>query len=284
MMAPFEVENLWKRFGATEALRGITTRFVKGLNVVLGPNGSGKTTLLKILVGLTKPSSGKVTSLGMDPVKHSNKILRLVGVFIEGYQLPWWLSGKELAKMMASERGTPWSMVKELAEELGVVSYWERAVRSYSSGMRKKVELLLAFASAREALLLDEPFTLLDRNSVNVVSKLIERFSRDIPVIVATHVEAPCIDNADKAIVLVGGEIVKEVLRGEVPSYVCRVVNLDVFLESVSKIRDRIDRLDLSRDIALLKLRDSRAIELILGIEDCVPSLRSIVRYEELLS
>ncbi len=284
MTAPFEVRNVWKRFGATEALRGVTTSFVKGLNVVVGPNGSGKTTLLKILVGLAKPSSGKVISLGLDPSRDAPKVLRLVGLFIEGYQLPWWLSGESLARILSYERGVKWSLVKELAEELGVSSYWKRVVRGYSSGMRKRLELLLAFACAREALVLDEPFTLLDKASVKIVSDLIERFAKNVPVVVATHVEAPCVDSADKEVILIGGEIAKEVRRDEVPNYVCRVRDAEAFLRSVAIAREGIEKLELQGDVALLKVRDPRAINALNGIESCTPSMRGALSYEELVS
>ncbi|MEB3859604.1 MAG: ABC transporter ATP-binding protein, partial [Desulfurococcales archaeon] len=180
-MPVFEARGVWKRYGATVALSEVTVDYDAGLNLIMGPNGSGKSTLLRILVGLTKPSKGIVRSFGVDPWRHRTGILKRTGLAVEGQYLPPLAPGREYLRLFAKNRGLGWSELERIAGELGVTGYWDKPIASYSMGMRKRILLAQAFLGARDALVLDEPYTLLDPRTVGVVNKLIEEHARDIP-------------------------------------------------------------------------------------------------------
>jgi ABC-type multidrug transport system ATPase subunit len=185
----FVAFDVTKRFGPTVALDRVTVEFDRGLNILLGPNGSGKSTLLKLWSGLLKPTSGGVRVFNLDPWRRRADVMRRLSVFFEDLPAPWWLSGEEYARVVAEKRGIEWSRVREYAERLGVTTYWGRLVRGYSSGMRKKLMLLTVLSADVEGYILDEPYTLLDKEALRVVDEIISEKVRDgRVVVVATHI------------------------------------------------------------------------------------------------
>ena len=185
----FRALNVVKRFGPTVALDDVSVEFGSGLNLLLDPNGSGKSTLLKLWCGLIRPARGRVEVFGLDPWARRVDVMRRVSAFFEDVPAPWWLSGEEFLRVVAEKRGVSWSTVKEYAERLGVTGYWRKLIRGYSSGMRKKVMLLATLVADVNGYILDEPYTLLDKDSVRVVDEIItEKVRSGRIVVVATHI------------------------------------------------------------------------------------------------
>jgi len=185
----FTARYVTKKFGATKALDNVSVEFERGLNILLGPNGSGKSTLLKLWSGLLKPTKGEVGVYGLDPWRHRARVMERISVFFEDLQAPWWLSGEEYARFVAEKRGTPWSRVREYADRLGVSSYWSRLIRGYSSGMKKKLMLLTVLSADSEGYILDEPYTLLDKDALRVIDEIIaEEVKEGRVVVIATHI------------------------------------------------------------------------------------------------
>ena len=208
-MSIVRIVGVWKYFGATKALENLTLELGKGLHLLLGSNGSGKTTLLKLVCGLLKPTRGKIYVKDLDPWKERAKIMEFVNAEFEDNTIPWWLSGREFLRFVSDQRGIKWSEVVELAERLGVTSYWHRSIRGYSSGMRKRIILLSALIGHSEILILDEPYTLLDRESINVLNKIIaEKLSETEAIIVASHVFTGVEELATTITILANGRIV----------------------------------------------------------------------------
>ncbi|MEM0024060.1 MAG: ABC transporter ATP-binding protein [Thermofilaceae archaeon] len=208
-------ENLTKRFGFTVALKGVNLKLRPGLHLLLGPNGSGKTTFLKLVVGMLKPSSGRIRVLGLDPWRDYVKLSERVSFAFEGLPLPWWVTGREFLRALASMRGGA-SRLNEAADLLGVSSYWGKLPFTYSSGMAKRLILLTALAFDAQLYVLDEPFTLLDRETVNaVVGECARLVEEGRTLLVATHYIPPGLSGvAESLIRFEGGEVV-EVLQGE---------------------------------------------------------------------
>ncbi|MEB3805938.1 MAG: ABC transporter ATP-binding protein [Desulfurococcales archaeon] len=216
----FEIvfEGVWKRYGLWYALRDVSFSFTgPGLLLVYGPNGSGKTTLAKIILGLARPSRGRVIVGGVDPATQPRRVQGMIANLLEGVAVPSWLTGRELARYYARTRGVPWSLVVEEAETLGVTGYWGRVIAGYSMGMRKKLLLALALAGSREAeaLLLDEPYTFLDAASRERVAERIRSVSREKTVVVATHLITGAEEEAREALVLDNGRLVARLRRSE---------------------------------------------------------------------
>ncbi len=280
----FVLENVWKKYGATIALKGVSASFGRGLSVVIGPNGSGKSTMLKIMIGLVKPSRGKVLSLETDPWRNRDKILTRIGIGLEGMNMPWWMTGMDMLKLYSSQHDIRWEDILNYAELLGVTEYWNRLIRGYSMGMRKKLLLAAAFSGAREALILDEPFTLLDTASVQVVDDLITKFSREIPVIVATHVVTESIMKANTVTVLHEGKIIaKASLEGDAfQDYICTVSDLEKAIKSLKRLGD-LESLSYRGNRLSISFKEKVKLGNLEGVIECTPTLMRWLHYSELL-
>ncbi|NPA97251.1 MAG: ABC transporter ATP-binding protein [Crenarchaeota archaeon] len=198
-----EVVELWKRFRATLALKGVTASFGNGLNVVLGPNGSGKSTLLMIMAGLLKPSKGRVSFLGVDPWRDPRFVHENCSMYLEDSGLPQWMKGIDLLKSIPQ---VDWDRVERLSKDLSVESYWRRYIFTYSSGMAKKIALMACLCKDAKVYILDEPFTNLDAAAINAIVSVLGELSRSSTVIVATHVIPPRLSELiSKLVILVDG-------------------------------------------------------------------------------
>lgn len=181
-----EAVSLCKRFGFDWALRDVNLRLEKGLHLLMGPNGSGKTTFLKLAVGMLKPTSGSIRVFGLDPWRDFGKLAGRVSVMFEGTPLPWWLTGVEFAEQVLRARRRS-AIAEELFSSLAIEEYWERYTFTYSSGMKKRLQLAVALGLEADLYVLDEPFTLLDEQSLEVVTRFISELSSNATILIATH-------------------------------------------------------------------------------------------------
>lgn len=220
-----EADKLSKKYRSTWALRNVTfTIKGKGLTVVYGPNGSGKSTLLRLIAGLEKPSIGTIMVNGVEPGKDVGKINRAIAYYAEGTWVPPYYTGVELVEHFIRSTRIDAGLIKDLADSMGVTAYWRKMVAGYSMGMRKKLILLLTMAEAEESdiILLDEPYTLLDTSTKNLIGEWINRVSRKKLVLNATHILTEAEEHAYYGMVLVNGKL-KTMLKAESsPSIICR--------------------------------------------------------------
>lgn len=181
-------KKVWKRYGMTVALKDVTLCLEEGLHVLVGPNGSGKSTFLKIILGFLQPTSGEVLVLGRNPWSHYPELSRSIAFSLEGMPLPWWKSGYDFLNDVCRMRGCEWDRLLRAASHLDVRNYWHRSIAGYSSGMKKKIILLLALGFDAKLYVFDEPFTLIDRDTLTkVIDSIIELTENGRTVIVATH-------------------------------------------------------------------------------------------------
>jgi len=221
---PIRGEGFWesiryvfsRRYKDVEAVKGISFRINKGEVVgFLGPNGAGKTTTMKMLVGLIKPTSGKVRVLGYDPfTRHRDFLRRITLVMGQKQQLIWDLPPIDSLRINAAVYEIPEDVFKErlklLAEMLDVERRLYQPVRKLSLGERMKAELLAALIHNPEVLFLDEPTLGLDVSAQisirNFLREYNERFGATI--ILTSHymgdIEALC----DRAMVIHRGRLI----------------------------------------------------------------------------
>ncbi len=207
------VESLYKRYFRIYALEDVGFIIKRNEHtLILGANGSGKSTLIRILSGLTKPTKGYVSVLGLNPFKNHHILCRRIGVLLDNHVLPWWMSGYEFLRFFSEIRGVDWKIIIELADMLGVRSYWFKKIFTYSEGMKKKIALIQALASARELLLLDDPFAFLDHRSRRIVVEILKELSNsNVTIMLTTHTLVKGLQNIfRKAIVLDNGRKVFE--------------------------------------------------------------------------
>ncbi len=155
-------EAVVKRFGRTEALRGVDLVVDRGdLFGYLGPNGAGKTTTLRLLMGLTRPTSGRVEVLGLDAWGHRDELHRRVGYVPGDVSLYPRLTGQEHVDFVGHLHGLGRPPgAGRLAERLDIDL--DRPARELSRGNRQKLALVLALMFRPELLVLDEPSSGLD--------------------------------------------------------------------------------------------------------------------------
>lgn len=163
----FAVGGVYKHFDETKALDGVSLSAQAGtIFGLLGPNGAGKTTLVRLLSTLITPDKGNVEVLGVDAVKHPQQVREMIGLagqfaavdeFQTGFENVY-MTGRlyHLSPKLAKQRAL------ELLERLGLAEAAKRPVRTYSGGMRRRLDLGASLVGQPQVMFLDEPTTGLD--------------------------------------------------------------------------------------------------------------------------
>ncbi len=156
------IKDLVKKFGDIIAVNGLNLEIKKGeLFGLLGPNGAGKTTTINVLSGLLKPSEGTAYVGGYDVRKDLKKIKELIGVCPQEASVFKFLSGRENIELFGNLHGMPKKKIKERTDSLLKLANFtetsKRKAKSYSGGMTRQLNLLIALISDPKIAFLDEP-------------------------------------------------------------------------------------------------------------------------------
>jgi ABC-2 type transport system ATP-binding protein len=165
--AAIVAEGLGKRFGPVLALDGVDLMLAAGgVLGLLGPNGAGKTTLVRILATLLRPDRGQARVAGLDVTGQPQAVRRLIGLSGQYAAVDPFLTGQENLAMIGRLHGLPRRQARrraaELAGRLGLADAAGRLARTYSGGMRRRLDLAASLLAAPPVLFLDEPTTGLD--------------------------------------------------------------------------------------------------------------------------
>ncbi|HET9921188.1 MAG TPA: ATP-binding cassette domain-containing protein [Ktedonobacteraceae bacterium] len=160
-------EGLEKRYGKTIALRGLNLKAEQGTVLgLLGPNGAGKTTAVRILTTLLKPDAGRAEVIGLDVVKQADMLRSRIGLAGQYAAVDENLTGYENLKMFGQLYHLPGKVARRRADELlerfDLVDAAGRTVKTYSGGMRRRLDLAASLIMSPPVLFLDEPTTGLD--------------------------------------------------------------------------------------------------------------------------
>lgn len=191
-----EIANLTKVYSnGLTALSNLTLNIGEGILALLGPNGSGKTTLMKILVGVLRPTSGKVRILGRDLRHIRSEDKKNIGYQPENPGLYQDLTGKEFLEYMGRLTGLTAKKAKNKTEEMlewADLERWKSSkIRTYSSGMRQKLAFVQSLMSDPKILLLDEPTKGLDPVAREEILRMVKQMTcSGKTVILATHLLA----------------------------------------------------------------------------------------------
>lgn len=208
---PVQLSNLERRFGRVQALAGLSwSAPAGGITVVLGPNGAGKSSAIDAAVGLSRPDSGTVRVLGVDPARAGAEHRARVGVMLQSGGLPNGTTASRLLAHLARLYTHP-ANVSALAERLGVDEFAGRTVRRLSGGQKQRLALAAALVGRPEVLFLDEPSAGLDPHGRLEVWQLV-RETRDsgTTVVVTTHSFEEAQRLADHVVVMHRGRTVAE--------------------------------------------------------------------------
>jgi ABC-2 type transport system ATP-binding protein len=175
-----EAHGLTKRFGTVEALAGLDLVAHSGQVVaVLGPNGAGKTTFVRTVATLARPDGGTLRVAGIDAVRHPDQVRRVIGLAGQYAAVEASMTGRENLKMVArlfgQSRRQAAVNAESVLQQFGLTDAADRMVRTYSGGMRRRLDLGASLVGAPRLLLLDEPTTGLDPRSRNELWEAIRR-------------------------------------------------------------------------------------------------------------
>jgi ABC-2 type transport system ATP-binding protein len=167
-----EAHGLTKRFKTTEALAGLDLVAERGqVTAILGPNGAGKTTFIRMVATLLLPDAGSLTVAGIDAIREPEKVRRAIGLAGQSAAVESAMTGRENLELIGRLFGHTARQAKVSAgvvlDLLGLGDAADRLARTYSGGMRRKLDLGASLVGAPELLLLDEPTTGLDPRSRN---------------------------------------------------------------------------------------------------------------------
>jgi ABC-2 type transport system ATP-binding protein len=208
-----EAHGVRKAFGETQAVDGLDLAIAQGtVLALLGPNGAGKTTTIRILTTLLKPDSGTVTVAGHDLGREPNKVRGKIGLAGQSVTIDEYLSGLQNLTMIgrlyrfgrkdARRRGL------ELVERFGLADAAGRPVKTYSGGMRRRLDLAASLIAAPPVLFLDEPTAGLDPESRTTAWEVIRRLVREgTAVLLTTQYIEEADQIADTATIINHGRI-----------------------------------------------------------------------------
>ena len=200
MTDAIETRGLAKRFGDTRALDGVDLSIAQGtVYGLLGPNGAGKTTTIRILATLLSPDAGSATVLGHDVVRDARRVREKVSLTGQYASVDEDLTGHENLVLMGRLLGLSWRDAKaravELLDAFGLAEAAARQVRTYSGGMRRRIDIAASLVAIPEILFLDEPTTGLDPRSRNQVWELVRRIAGEGTTVLLT---TQYLDEADR--------------------------------------------------------------------------------------
>ncbi|MGD8149037.1 ABC transporter ATP-binding protein [Ornithinimicrobium sp. Y1694] len=197
-----------RRFGQTEALRGLTWDAQVGeVTCVLGPNGAGKTTAMEIATGLQHADHGEVRVLGRDPWGAPAEHRARVGVMLQDGGLPQSVRPGPLLRHLSRFWSDP-ADVEQLMTRLDIPAFDRTTIRRLSGGQRQRVALAAALVGRPDVVFLDEPTAGLDPHARRDVHALIRSTADDgATMIVTTHSFDEAERLADRVVVIVAGRV-----------------------------------------------------------------------------
>ncbi len=209
-----QIDNVHKSFGKVKVLEGIDLKIPRGTIVaLLGPNGAGKTTIVKILSTLLKPDDGKVNIEGYNVVHDADDVRSLIGLTGQYAAIDEYLTGRENLKMMGrlyhlSKKDTA-RRAEELLKQFDLVDAANRYAKTYSGGMRRRLDLAASLIATPPIIFMDEPTTGLDPRSRLSMWKIIQDLVKEGTTILLTTQQLEEADHlADHIVVLDGGKII----------------------------------------------------------------------------
>ncbi|HYL40964.1 MAG TPA: ATP-binding cassette domain-containing protein, partial [Candidatus Binatus sp.] len=214
-----------RSFGATEAVRGVDVAIEDGeIYGFLGPNGAGKTTLVRMLCTLLRPTTGSASVAGFDVVRQATEVRLRIGVALQEAALDPGQTGSELlalqARLFGLSVGPARRRIAELGELVDLGSALDRPVRTYSGGMRRRLDLALALVHDPAVLFLDEPTTGLDPVSRRQIWAEVRRLNteRGLTVFLTTQYLEEADALASRVGIIAAGRIVAEGTPDELKS------------------------------------------------------------------
>lgn len=236
-----EVNSLTKRFGDTIVLRGIDLSVDRGTVLgVLGPNGAGKTTVINCLTTLLRPDGGQATIAGYDVVAQPEAVRSLIGLTGQFAAVDEVLTAREnlilFSRLLRLSSGAAKKRAQELLAQFDLTDAADRPVKTFSGGMRRRLDLAASIVVSPLVLFLDEPTTGLDPRSRQQLWSVVKDLkNQGITIILTTQYLEEADALADQIVVIDQGQVIAEgtvdELKDKVGGKFCelRLANLEDF-------------------------------------------------------
>ena len=211
-----EVRGLHKSYGQVEAVRGIDLFVSNGeVFALLGPNGAGKTTMVEILEGHRDRSAGDVSVLGYDPGRNDQALKRRIGIVLQSTSVEPYLSVEETINLFRGYYPHPLPL-EQILEVIGLREQRRTRVKRLSGGQQRRLGVAIGLAGDPELLFLDEPTTGFDPSARRGAWEMIRNLqSLGKTILLTTHYMDEAEHLADRAAIIVDGEMVAEGTPGE---------------------------------------------------------------------
>ena len=255
-----EAKNLVKKFGDFTAVDGVSFRVPKGSVLgVLGPNGAGKTTCVQMMTTLLTPTSGTAIVAGYDVVSEPHKVRQSMGLTAQAATVDELLTGRENLRMIGDLYGLPRKEVKsradELLEKFSLSDAANKVAKSYSGGMRRRLDLAASLVAAPPVLFLDEPTTGLDPHARLELWEVLRTLVREGATLVLTTQYLDEADQlADNIVVIDRGKVIAEGTplqlkdRSGAASLVITVSRAENVDQAEQILRSRVAEVHVDRD------------------------------------
>ncbi|HEV7665504.1 MAG TPA: ATP-binding cassette domain-containing protein, partial [Chloroflexota bacterium] len=211
-----EVQNLTKSYGKTQVLQGIDLHVERGtMLALLGPNGAGKTTIVRILSTLLGFDGGTVLVDGHDVRTEPDKVRAVIGLTGQAAAVDELLTGRENLVMMGRlyrlTAASAKARAQELLQEFDLVEAAGRPAKTYSGGMRRRLDLAVSLIASPPVLFLDEPTTGLDpRSRLGMWEIIKDLLASGTTILLTTQYLEEADQLADRIVVIDGGKVIAE--------------------------------------------------------------------------
>lgn len=211
-----ETHDITKKYDNFTAVNSVNLKVPRNsVYGVLGPNGAGKTTLISMLCTILRPTSGRATVNGFDVLKNPKEVRASIGIVFQSRALDDILTGREHLEMHAALYGVPNDVRKErIKEVLDLIALGTKAdeyVKTYSGGMKRRLEIGRGLIHHPKVLFLDEPTLGLDPQTRENIWEYIRRLNKaeDITVLMTTHYMEEADKLCDEVAIMNKGQIIK---------------------------------------------------------------------------
>jgi ABC-2 type transport system ATP-binding protein len=253
-----EVEAVSKRFGSTQALDRVDLTVDEGrVLALLGPNGSGKTTLVRVLTTLLRPDGGRARVAGYDVVADAGRLRSVIGLAGQYAAVDELLTGRENLELVGLLYHLPKaeyrSRTKEVLERFSLTAAGDKLVKTYSGGMRRRLDLGASLIARPPVLFLDEPTTGLDPRTRNDLWTFIENLvAGGTTVLLTTQYMEEAERLAHQIVVIDAGQVIvagtadelKDHLGGDVLEARVALADLEQAAALMAEVGDGPPRID----------------------------------------
>ncbi|MGB8946301.1 MAG: ATP-binding cassette domain-containing protein [Streptomyces sp.] len=261
-------EGLEKHFGDVHALRGLDLAVPEGTVCgLLGPNGAGKTTAVRLLTTLLTPDAGRALVAGHDVVREAAAVRRLIGVTGQYASVDGDLTGRENLRLFARLLRVPRARGDELLERFALADAADRPARTYSGGMRRRLDLAASLLVRPRVLFLDEPTTGLDPHSRNGIWEAVRELAAEgTTVLLTTQYLEEADQLADEIVLIDGGRAAHRgtpgALKAQIGSYVEVVLAPDAERQALHAAAVVLDQLTGAEPVLDEEKRTAGAVAL----------------------